>query len=70
MLRLKHSSSAALLNSDERDTMQGLAQRADSKRLFRLLDEVLEGRGQVTSTLNKQLMLESVLITWVECRRH
>jgi DNA polymerase-3 subunit delta' len=70
MLRLKHSPDAALFNSDQRDNMRVLAQRADSKRLYRLLDEVLEGRRQVTSPLSKQLMLESILITWVECRSH
>ena len=70
MLRLKHSPAAALFNSDERDNLYALATRADSKRLYRLLDEVLGGRREVTSTLNKQLLLESILITWVECRSH
>jgi len=69
MLRLKHSPHAALFNSDGRDKVRALALRADSKRLYWLLDQVLEGRRQVTTTLNKQLMLESILITWVECTR-
>jgi len=70
MLRLRHSLRTPLFNSDQRDAMGDLARQVDPKRLYRLLDEVLAGRREATSTLNKQLMLEGILTTWVECRRH
>jgi len=69
MLRLRHSPGAApLFNTDQRETLATLAEQVEPKGLYRLLDEVLAGRREATSTLGKQFMLESILITWVECK--
>ncbi len=66
-LRLAQGGAASgLFNPDQRQALQRIGEGLDCKRLFRLLDSVLEARAALTSTLNRQLMLEQILITWAE----
>jgi DNA polymerase-3 subunit delta' len=66
-LRLaRGGATVALFNPDQRQALQRIGEGLDCRRLFRLLDLVLEARASLTSTLNRQLMLEHILITWAE----
>jgi DNA polymerase-3 subunit delta' len=66
-LRLAQGAAAPrLFNPDQRQALQRIGEGLDCRRLFRLLDLVLEARAALASTLNRQLMLEQILITWAE----
>ncbi|MGR8933171.1 MAG: DNA polymerase III subunit delta' [Gammaproteobacteria bacterium] len=55
---------AKLDNTDIARNLQDLAQSLDLKKLFGLYDLLLRCNRQMSSTLNKQLLFEEILIYW------
>lgn len=55
---------ARLQNPDLKKSLQGLAERLELKDLFRFYDMLLTARSQLTTQVNKQLLLEQLLIGW------
>ncbi|HKK04934.1 MAG TPA: DNA polymerase III subunit delta' [Gammaproteobacteria bacterium] len=53
-------------NSDQRDTLQGLAEGVDLIGLFRFLDALTEAVRLVQGQVNAHLLLESLLLQWAE----
>ncbi|MBK1649095.1 DNA polymerase III subunit delta' [Rhabdochromatium marinum] len=55
---------AYLSNPDLRETLQALAARVPPVRLHEFLRQMMRARTLVQSSVNKQLLLESLLIRW------
>ena len=53
-----------LLNPDFSNDLQALLAKLDLKALYAYYDKVLISRAQLSSQLNKQLLIESLLIDW------
>ncbi|MEI8573708.1 DNA polymerase III subunit delta' [Methylomonas sp. LW13] len=62
--------SLELANPDLKNALQALAQRLELKRLYRFYDNVLTTKSQLNTQLNKQLMVEQLLISWSQLNRH
>ena len=54
----------ALQNPDLKNALQGLAVRLELKQIYAFYDALLEAHSQLSSQINKQLMLEQLLIRW------
>jgi DNA polymerase-3 subunit delta' len=68
LLRLQASTEPPMLfNRNERQTLQHLAERLDSRMLQRFLGQVYEARNLADSNLNPQLMWERLLLEWHTC---
>ncbi len=61
--------SPALANPDLKNALQALAERLELKRLYRFYDNVLTTKSQLNTQLNKQLMVEQLLISWSQLNR-
>ncbi|WP_020484925.1 DNA polymerase III subunit delta' [Methylomonas sp. MK1] len=61
--------SPALANPDLKNALQALADRLELKRLYRFYDNVLTTKSQLNTQLNKQLMVEQLLISWSQLNR-
>ena len=58
-----------LENSDFCSRLHGLSESLDLQSLFKFHDQLLEFKGMLSGSLNKQLMLDDLLIGWSEvCR--
>jgi DNA polymerase-3 subunit delta' len=65
LVRLKRcEQSAKLVNEDFRESMQKLAKKADTKRIFAYYDLVCDYIRQDGIALNPQLLWENLLISW------
>jgi DNA polymerase-3 subunit delta' len=53
-----------LLNPDLASDLQRLLAKLDLKALYAYYDKVLISRAQLSTQLNKQLLIESLLIDW------
>jgi DNA polymerase-3 subunit delta' len=53
-----------LLNPDLASDLQRLWAKLDLKALYAYYDKVLISRAQLSTQLNKQLLIESLLIDW------
>lgn len=58
-----------IYNPDLRTSLQELAGRLDLKSLYRLYDLILASRRRLDTQVNKQLMLEELLILWSQLNR-
>jgi DNA polymerase-3 subunit delta' len=58
-----------LTNPDKRAALQRLAGRLQSRRLHEFLQQLARMRALVDTTVNPQLMLESLLIRWIQLAR-
>jgi DNA polymerase III subunit delta' len=63
------SESPVLANPDLKNPLQALAERLELKRLYRFYDNVLTTKSQLNTQLNKQLMVEQLLISWSQLNR-
>jgi len=61
--------SALLFNKDLAEPLQVLAKRANKYRLFKFYDLLLKDSYRITTQLNKQLLIEELLITWTQVVR-
>ena len=67
LVRLATAGADAPLRDPSRaEALQALAQRLDLEALHRWLDRLLEALGLVDSTLNRQLLMEDLLLEWVK----
>jgi DNA polymerase-3 subunit delta' len=65
LVRLKRCEQAAVLvNEDFRESMQKLAKKADTKRIFAYYDLICDYIRQDGIALNPQLLWENLLISW------
>ena len=65
MIRLHHGSSVAgLYNPDWSASLQAEAQKLNLKELFRFLDLLFTSARSVNTQVNKQMLLEEILIEW------
>jgi len=70
LLRLGVASDPPWLdNPDRREALAALAQRLDLEAGHRLLSRVLEARALAETTVNAQMLLESLLIDWMRLVR-
>ena len=53
-----------LHNPDMKKSLQGFAERLELKGLYRFYDDLLTAYSQLDTQINKQLMLEQILIDW------
>lgn len=59
-----HGEGARLRNPDLKKSLQALAERLELKDLFWFYDMLLTARSQLATQVNKQLLLEQLLIGW------
>ncbi|AKH19629.1 DNA polymerase III subunit delta' [Sedimenticola thiotaurini] len=65
LIRLKIApESAHIMNVDQRDRLHALARKVNSRKLYALLDQLLEANRTLGSQLNTQMQLESLLLNW------
>lgn len=62
-------SAAVFANPDMKNALQALAERLELRGLYRFYDNVLTTRAQLSTQLNKQLMIEQLLISWSQLNR-
>jgi DNA polymerase-3 subunit delta' len=58
-----------IYNPDLSASLQELARRLDLKSLYRLYDLILASRRRLDTQINKQLILEEILILWSQLNR-
>jgi len=58
----------ALINIDRREPLAAVGRGLERRRLFGLLDRVLQARRDTAGALNAQMLLESLLLDAVECK--
>ncbi|MEJ2686744.1 MAG: DNA polymerase III subunit delta' [Gammaproteobacteria bacterium] len=67
MIRLKTGGQpSGLRSSDLRDGLMALAKALDSKQLYGLLDRLWDARRLAQTSVNRQLLMEDVLIGWAQ----
>lgn len=67
IIRLKIASqAAAIINIDQRERLQVLAREVNSKRVYALLDRLIEANRTLGAQLNTQMQLESLLLDWAD----
>ncbi|MCW8907675.1 MAG: DNA polymerase III subunit delta' [Sedimenticola sp.] len=67
IIRLKIASqAAAIINIDQRERLQALAREVNSKRVYALLDRLIEANRTLGAQLNTQMQLESLLLDWAD----
>jgi DNA polymerase III gamma/tau subunit len=70
LLRLTVDPDAShLTNPDQRELLATLAPRLEPKQGHRYLQNVYAARAEATSTVNRQLLFESLLLRWVRLSR-
>ena len=55
-----------LQNPDMKKSLQALAERLELKRVYKFYDNLLHAQSQVSKQINKQLLLEQLLINWAQ----
>ncbi|TVO70478.1 DNA polymerase III subunit delta' [Sedimenticola selenatireducens] len=67
LIRVKIASeSAAIINIDQRERLQALSRKVNSKRLYALMDRLFEANRTLGAQLNTQMQLESLLLDWAD----
>lgn len=67
IIRLKIASqSADIINIDQRELLQVLAREVNSKKVYALLDQLIEANRTLGTQLNTQMQLESLLLDWAD----
>ncbi len=70
MLRLQMvSEPPTLLNQEQRQRLQSVANETHTKRLYEALSHIYDARSNIDATLNSQMMLERLLLALVKSRR-
>ncbi len=64
LIRLQLDGQAPISNRDQRDALQDMGERVDSRWLFRYLDTLHEAMRAARGQANAQLVLESLLSPW------
>lgn len=65
LIRVKIASeSAAIINIDQREHLQALSRKVDSRQLYALMDRLFEANRTQGAQLNTQMQLESLLLDW------
>lgn len=65
IIRLSHRiDTTGIVNPDFKKPLQALAERLELKRLYSYYDSLLLSRSQLTTQINKQLLMERLLIDW------
>ena len=65
IIKILHGSEPdKLQNPDMKKSLQAFAERLELKTLYRLYDNLLMAQSQLSTQINKQLMLEQLLIGW------
>lgn len=65
MIKLNHHKGAiAIVNIDLQSNLQEMAGKLDLKKLYQYYDFLLVSKKRLDTQLNKQLMLEEILIQW------
>ncbi len=65
LIRLKIApESANIINVDERERLQALARKVNSRKLYGLMDRLFEANRTLGAQLNTQMQLESLLLDW------
>lgn len=65
LVRLKIApESANIINVDQRERLQALARKVNSRRLYALLDRLFDANRTLGAQLNTQMQLESLLLDW------
>ena len=65
VIKIAHSADPdSLQNPDIKKSLQALAERLELKGLYRFYDSLLTAQSQLSTQINKQLMLEQILIDW------
>ncbi len=57
-----------LQNQDKKKSLQALAERLELPQLYAFYDALLQARSQLDTQINKQLMLEQLLIHWSQLK--
>lgn len=71
MIRLKAVSTPPMFtNTDFEADLARMAQKMDVKILYQRLDQIVEAWRQVETPVNKQLLLEDLLLAWAPVPRH
>lgn len=69
LIRLQSVNDATVLqHADQIQRLQDLATILEFKLLFQLLDKIHTAKQRASSTLNKQLEFEDLLISWQQCK--
>jgi DNA polymerase-3 subunit delta' len=68
MIRCQQAAGANLRDPDLRDSLQALGQSAGPATLHRLLKKVWEALRLSETTLNRQLLIEEILIDWGQAK--
>lgn len=55
-----------LHNPEMKKSLQALAERLELKRVYKFYDNLLNAQSQVSKQVNKQLLLEQLLINWTQ----
>lgn len=66
IVKYAHGSNTLLQNADLKNSLQALAERLELQRLYRFYDALLTARSQLTTQVNSQLLLESILVDWTQ----
>jgi DNA polymerase-3 subunit delta' len=70
LIKCRFQSQASLSHASSlHAALQELAGQLDLKDLYQLYDLLLAARGRLDSQINKQMMLEEILIQWAEINR-
>ncbi|WP_428622216.1 DNA polymerase III subunit delta' [Sedimenticola sp.] len=65
LIRVKIASeSAQIINVDQRERLQALARKVNSRKLYTLMDRLFEANRTLGAQLNTQMQLESLLLDW------
>ncbi len=67
LIKLLHGADAnSLQNPDIKNPLQAVAERLELKSLYGFYDSLLTAQSQLSTQLNKQLMLEQILVDWTQ----
>lgn len=65
LIRMKIAAeSAQIINVDQREHLQALARKVNSRRLYALMDRLFDANRTLGAQLNTQMQLESLLLDW------
>jgi len=65
LIRVKIAAeSATIINVDQRECLQALARKVNSRRLYALMDRLFDANRTQGAQLNTQMQLESLLLDW------
>ncbi|WJW74259.1 DNA polymerase III subunit delta' [Thiohalobacter sp. IOR34] len=70
MIRLRSGAAWRLGNEDQRGLLEGLARDLEPRQLFALLDQAWEALRLLPTSVNRQLLMEDLLIRWARTARN